>query len=255
MSYADLGGCLTNAAAMSQWVPKRIVESYAVRARPIGQLPPPFEQSDMQANVIDTLHFASDLKDAGFPADQAEGLAQALNSELAPQMITPTILRDELRPINEHLGRLDAHVVRLDAHVVRLDDKIDALGVRLDDKIDALGARLDERIDALGTRLDERIDAVESKLETKIDAVAARLDATESKLETKIDTVESKLEAKIDAVASKLGVLTGTMALGFTLLVALILGLYNAVSRDDQGSAPATVASQQMSSTVETAAP
>ena len=233
MSYADLGGCLTNAAAMSQWVRKRIVESYAVRARPIGQLPPPFEQSDMQANVIDTLHFASDLKDAGFSAEQAEGLAQALNSELAPQMITPTILRDELRPINEHLGRLDAHIVRLDAHVVRLDDKIDALGARLD----------------------EKIDAVESKLETKIDAVAARLDATESKLETKIDTVESKLEAKIGAVESKLGVLTGTMALGFTLLVALVLGLYNAVSRDDRGSAPATVAPQQMSSTVETAAP
>ena len=180
----------------------------------------------MQANVIDTLHFASDLKDAGFPADQAEGLAQALNSELAPQMITPTILRDELRPINEHLGRLDAHIVRLD-----------------------------DKIDALGARLDEKIDAAESKLETKIDAVAARLDATESKLETKIDTVESKLEAKIGAVETKLGVLTGTVALGFTLLVALVLGLYNVVARDDQGSAPATVASQQMSSTVETAAP
>ena len=198
----------------------------------------------MHANVIDTLHFASDLKDAGFPADQAEGLAQALNSELAPQMITPTILRDELRPINEHLGQLDAHIVQLDAHVVRLDDKIDALGARLDEKIDAVESKLETKIDAVAARL----GATESKLEAKIDTV-------ESKLEAKIDTVESKLEAKIGAVESKLGVLTGTMALGFTLLVALVLGLYNAVSRDDRGSAPATVAPQQMSSTVETAAP
>ena len=153
----------------------------------------------MQANVIDTLHFANDLKAAGFAAEQAEGLAQALNDELASQMITPTILRDELRPIREHLGRLDAHVVRLDG-------KIDALGERLDEKIDALGERLDEKIDALGARLDGKIDMVESKLETRI-----------------------------GAVESKLSVLTGTMALGFTLLIAL--GLYNVVSREGQESA------------------
>ena len=131
----------------------------------------------MHANVIDTLHFANGLKAAGFAAKQAEGLAQALNDELASQMITPTILRDELRPIREHLDRLDAHIVRLDG-------KIDALGERLDGKI---------------------------------------------------DMVESKLETRIGAVESKLSVLTGTMALGFTLLIAL--GLYNVVSREGQESA------------------
>lgn len=153
----------------------------------------------MHANVIDTLHFANGLKAAGFAAKQAEGLAQALNDELASQMITPTILRDELRPIREHLGRLDAHVVRLDG-------KIDALGERLDEKIDALGARLDG----------------------------------------KIDMVESKLDTRIGAVESKRSVLTGTMALGFTLLIAL--GLYNVVSREGQEStqpAQAAVAPQE----------
>lgn len=169
----------------------------------------------MHANVIDTLHFANGLKASGFPADQAEGLAQALNDELASQMITPTILRDELRPIGEHLGRLDAHVVRLDG-------KIDALGKRLDEKIDAQGERLDEKIDALGERLDE-----------KIDALGARLDG-------KIDMVESKLETRIGAVESKLSILTGTMALGFTLLIAL--GLYNVMSREGQESAQPTQA-------------
>ena len=180
----------------------------------------------MQANVIDTLHFASDLKDAGFPADQAEGLAQALNSELAPQMITPTILRDELRPINEHLGRLDAHVVRLDAHVVRLDDKIDALGARLD----------------------EKIEGVESRLETKIDAVSSRLDAVESKLEAKIDAVDSKLEGKFS-------VLMGAMVLGFTVLIAL--GLYNAVSLNSQKSTqtPQATAATQTLTTAKASAP
>ena len=173
----------------------------------------------MQANVIDTLHFASDLKDAGFPADQAEGLAQALNSELAPQMITPTILRDELRPINEHLGRLDAHVVRLD-----------------------------DKIDALGARLDEKIEGVESRLETKIDAVSSRLDAVESKLEAKIDAVDSKLEGKFS-------VLMGAMVLGFTVLIAL--GLYNAVSLNSQKSTqtPQATVATQTSTTAKASAP
>ena len=173
----------------------------------------------MQANVIDTFHFASDLKDAGFPADQAEGLAQALNSELAPQMITPTILRDELRPINEHLGRLDAHVVRLD-----------------------------DKIDALGARLDEKIEGVESRLEIKIDAVSSRLDAVESKLEAKIDAVDSKLEGKFS-------VLMGAMVLGFTVLIAL--GLYNAVSLNSQKSTqtPQATVAPQTSTTAKASAP
>ena len=170
----------------------------------------------MHANVIDTLHFANGLKATGFAADQAEGLAQALNDQLAPQMITPTILRDELRPIGEHLGRLDAHVVRLDAHMVRLDEKIDALG----------------------TRLDEKIDSVESKLTTKIDAA------------------ESRLDARVKAVEFKLLVLSGTIALGFTALFALgIYQAPSHGGQKSAQTTQTTIAPQNTSATAQAAAP
>ena len=227
----------------------------------------------MRMTVIDTLNVTNRLKEAGFEPAHAEGMARVLDEELTPQIVTPTILRDELRPIRNRLDRLEvgqaALDAKIDAHGERLDAKIDALGERLDAKIDTLGERLDARIDALDAKLDSRcagldarIDALDAKLDARIDALDAkldaRIDALDAKLDAKIDALDSKVEAshreldaKIGALDGKLNVLTGAMALGFTVLIAL--GLYNALPREDGSSTPAAAVAQESPATAEAA--
>ena len=207
----------------------------------------------MRMTVIDTLNVTNRLKEAGFEPAHAEGVARVLDEELTPQIVTPTILRDELRPIRNRLDRLEVGQAALDA-------KIDAQGERLDAKIDALGERLDARIDALDAKLDSRcaaldarIDALDAKLDARIDALDAKLDAKIDALDSKIEASHRELDAKIGALDGKLNVLTGAMALGFTVLIAL--GLYNALPREDRSSTPAAAVAQESPATVEAVAP
>ena len=165
-----------------------------------------------------------------------------LDEELTPQIVTPTILRDELRPIRNRLDRLEVGQAALDA-------KIDALGERLDARIDALDAKLDSRC----AGLDARIDALDAKLDARIDALDAKLDAKIDALDSKIEASYRELDAKIGALDGKLNVLTGAMALGFTVLIAL--GLYNALPREDRSSATAAAVAQESPATVEAVAP
>ena len=157
----------------------------------------------MHSAVIDTLSFANRLKEAGFEPAHAEGMALVLNEELAQQVVTRAILHDELRPICNRLDRLET------SHI-------------------ALGAK----VDALEHRLDTRIDGVEAKFDSKFDA-----------LNDKIDATHRELDAKVTALDGKLNILTGAMALGFTVLVAL--GLYNALPRGDSAADRAAVSKQE----------
>ena len=218
----------------------------------------------MRMTVIDTLNVTNRLKEAGFEPAHAEGMARVLDEELTPQIVTPTILRDELRPIRNRLDRLEvgqaALDAKIDAHGERLDAKIDALGERLDAKIDTLGERLDARIDALDAKLDSRcagldarIDALDAKLDARIDALDAKLDAKIDALDSKIEASHRELDAKIGALDGKLNVLTGAMALGFTVLIAL--GLYNALPREGRSSTPAAAVAQESPATAEAVAP
>lgn len=75
-------------------------------------------------HAIDTLRYATRLKQSGYTDQQAEGGASALADEL-----------------NDSFGRL-ATLQALDAMEQRLGAKIDAGDAKLDAKIDALDAKL-----------------------------------------------------------------------------------------------------------------
>ena len=145
----------------------------------------------MNATVIDTLRFADRLKEAGFEAPHAEGMARALGDELAERMLTKSDLDEALRPIYARLDAMDARFDGIDGKFVGVDARFDAM----DAKFDAMDA--------------------------KFDAMDARFDAMDAKFDAKIDSVHREL-------SGKLNMLVGVMALGFTLLVGL--GGYNAVS-------------------------
>ena len=61
----------------------------------------------MATTVVDTLSFARRLKDAGLPADQAEGMAAALGEEFTEHLLSkPDLLmvNAELSPLKWMLG-------------------------------------------------------------------------------------------------------------------------------------------------------
>ena len=108
--------------------------------------------------VIDTLRYSNRLKDAGFPAAQAEEMSRALNDEITSGLAT----RADIRGLKADIGGLKAEIGAL-------DDKIDALDAKFDAKIDALDAKFDDKIDAVDTKfeaVDAKIDAVDGKLDT-----------------------------------------------------------------------------------------
>ena len=85
----------------------------------------------MDANVIDTLRFADRLKDAGFEAPKADGLARALAEELGDRVLT--------RIDHDALG------LRIDG----LDAKFEALEAKFDAKFEALAAKFDAKFETL----------------------------------------------------------------------------------------------------------
>ena len=93
--------------------------------------------------VIDTLRYSNRLKDAGFPADQAEEMSRALNDEMTSGLATQADVRG-----------LKADIGGLKAEIGALDDKIDALDAKFDAKFDALDAKFDAKIDAVDGKLD-----------------------------------------------------------------------------------------------------
>lgn len=104
-------------------------------------------------HAIDTLRYATRLKQSGYTDQQAEGGASALADEF-----------------NDSFGRL-ATLQALDAKEQRLGAKIDAGDAKLDAKIDALGAKIDAR---------------DARLEAKINALNAKIDAMELRMTIKL---------------------------------------------------------------------
>lgn len=104
----------------------------------------------MNTTVIDTLRFADRLKEAGFEARPAEGLARALGDELAEQMVTKRDLEDALRPIRADLQALDT---KFEARFDALEPRFDAIDKRFE-SIDARFDANDKRFDALDTKIE-----------------------------------------------------------------------------------------------------
>ena len=163
--------------------------------------------------VIDTLRYSNRLKDAGFPADQAEEMSRALNDEMTSGLATQADVRG-------------------------LKADIRALDAKIDDKVDALDAKFDAKIDALDAKFDAKIDALDAKFDAKFEAVDAKFDA----LDAKFDALDAKFDAKIDAVDGKLDTMGRYGLLVMALIVAL--GLYNAVAPRIGGDSPGPVAAE-----------
>lgn len=112
----------------------------------------------MDANVIDTLRFADRLKDAGFEAPKADGLARALAEELGDRVLT--------RIDHDALGlRIDG----LDAKFEALEAKFDAKFETLEAKFEALEFKFNGRFEGLEARfegLEARFVGLESKFES-----------------------------------------------------------------------------------------
>ena len=104
----------------------------------------------MNTTVIDTLRFADRLKEAGFEAPRAEGLARALGDELAEQMVTKRDLADALRPIRADIQTLDA---KFEARFDALEPRFESIDARFDSN-DARFDANDARFDALDTKID-----------------------------------------------------------------------------------------------------
>ncbi len=156
----------------------------------------------MNAAVIDTLRLAVRLREAGFEAPRAEGMARALGDELAERMLTKNDLDAALRPIQAGIETMDA----------KFEAKFDGLEPRFD------------AIDAKFDGLEPRFDAIDARF----DLIDTRFDAMDAKFDAKFDSTDAKIESVHRELSGKFNLLVGMMVLGFTLLVGL--GGYNAFS-------------------------
>ena len=203
----------------------------------------------MNATVIDTLRLAVRLREAGFEAPRAEGMARALGDELAERMLTKSDLDEALRPIQAGIETMDA---KFEARFDGLEPRFDAIDAKFEAKFDGLEPRFDaidakfeakfdgleprfDAIDAKFDALDAKFDALDAKfdakfdgLEPRFDAIDTRFDAMDAKFDAKFDSTDAKIESVHRELSGKFNLLVGMMALGFTLLVGL--GGYNAFS-------------------------
>lgn len=99
--------------------------------------------------AFDTLGYATRLRDAGVPQDQAEAHATAARDFIMSELVT----RSDLAAMTETL-RASAKTLRM---------SMDALESRMVTRVNALGNRidlLDSRIDKLGLQLTVRLGAM-----------------------------------------------------------------------------------------------
>ena len=115
--------------------------------------------------MIDTLRYASRLKDAGFDPPQAEAMSRALNDEIGSGVATKADL-------DSAVGELRIEFTKVVARVDVMEARFDAV----DEKFVAVDARFDA--------MDARFDAMEGKFDAKFDAMDAKFDALNGKFET-----------------------------------------------------------------------
>ncbi len=92
--------------------------------------------------VIDTSRYAAELRESGVEPRQADGMARALNDELAGRVLTKADLDERLLPIQHELTELGT---RLDAMDVKFETKFDALDGKFETKFDALDKKGETR--------------------------------------------------------------------------------------------------------------
>ena len=129
--------------------------------------------------MIDTLRYASRLKDAGFDPPQAEAMSRALNDEIGSGVATKADLDSAVGELRIEFAKV---VARVDVMEARFDS-VDERFVAVDARFDAMDARFDA-MDGKFDAMDARFDAMDGKFDAKFDAMDAKFDALNGKFET-----------------------------------------------------------------------
>ena len=118
--------------------------------------------------MIDTLRYASRLKDAGFDPVQAEAMSRALNDEIGSGVATKADLDHAVGELQIEFAKVVARVDVMEARFDSVDERFVAVDARFD--------AMDARFDAMDTKFDA--------MDTKFDAMDAKFDALAGKVDT-----------------------------------------------------------------------
>ena len=172
----------------------------------------------MHATVIDTLRYASRLKDAGVDARQAEAMARAINDELTSGLATKT-------DVDHASAGLKAD---LEAAAVKWEHDLDGAVVKWEQDLDGAVVKWERNLDAAVTKMEGDLDAAVAKWQRDLDHAVVELKGEIARGDGKIDAVDDELAAKLDALNSKLEAQGRYVFLVLALIAAL--GLYNAAA-------------------------
>ena len=147
----------------------------------------------MTTAVLDTLRCAQTLKDAGFPAKQAEAAAQVLGDALADVATKEGLDRHAAM----QKADLKAAVDRLEG---KLDDAVAGLNTKIDNATSAGKPDFKTAVDRLETKIDNatstgkaELKAAVELIETKFDAVNQRLHSMEASTQKQFASVQEQL--------------------------------------------------------------
>ena len=158
--------------------------------------------------TLDTLTFARRLKSAGFPAEQAEALADINRDMLAEEVASKADIQG-LSSDNAEL-RKDVRT-----EIGKVNDKVDQTRKDLNDKIDQTRKDLLAEIG----KVNDKVDQTRKDLNDKVDQ-------TRKDLNDKIDQTRTHLEAAIDASAMKVTIRFGVMMGSAIAILAAVLRLH-----------------------------
>ena len=119
--------------------------------------------------MLNTLRYANALKNAGVGAQQAEAMAEALDTEMTGELASKADIREVKADIRELATSTKAHIERLDTKIDHLDEKLTG-------QINALDEKLTGQINTLDERLTGQINALDEKLTPRIDGLDKRID-------------------------------------------------------------------------------
>ena len=112
--------------------------------------------------MIDTLRYASRLKDAGFDPRQAEAMSRALNDEIGSGVATKADLDHAVGELQVEFAKV---VARVDVMEARFDS-VDERFVAVDARFDAMDAKFDA-MDAKFDAMNAKFDALNGKFDTQ----------------------------------------------------------------------------------------
>ncbi len=97
------------------------------------------------------------------------------------------VVREEISPLAERMGRLESKVDRLESKVNSLESKVDSL----ESKVNSLEAKMDS--------LESKVDSLEAKvnsLESKVNSLEAKVNS----LKADVDSLKEKVAANAHAI-------------------------------------------------------